>query len=450
MLRRTLVPDRSEGDINLGDQRRRWQGDHIGAAARAVLDADADAFIHQSLSTPCLNVLRGAHGIFLEDDAGRRIMDFHGNSAHQVGYGHPHVVEAVVRQLQSLPFCPRRYTHDGAVELADRLTALAPPALRDGKVLLAPSGAVAVGIALKLVRAATGRHRTLSMWGAFHGATLEASSVGGEALFRSGLGPLMPGAEHVPPFSPGDCVFRCGGRCSMACADYVERVLDAEGDVAAVIAEPIRCTTARVPPSDYWRRIRAACDRAGTLLIFDEIPTCLGRTGRWYASEHAGVDPDLLVLGKGLGGAVVPQAAVLARRALDVAPDKALGHYTHEKSPIGCAAALATLDVIEREALNERSEAMGARLVAGLRALRHPAIADVRGCGLLVGVELVLDGRPAVDLADRVMYESLSRGLSFKVGGGNVLVLTPPLTITPAQIDEAVGILGAALAAAAG
>ena len=432
----------AEGDVNLSPLRRAWERDHVGPAARALLDRDAAAYLHQSLSTPCLDALVEAQGIWLVDADGRRYMDFHGNNVHQVGYRHPRVIDAIKRQLDTLPFSPRRYTNAAAVELAERLAALAPEPL--GKVLLAPAGTLAIGMALKLARVATGRHKTVSMWDSFHGASLDAISVGGEAVFRRGMGPLLPGTEHAPPCGPRDCLFGCGAACSARCAEYVEYVLAKEEDVAAVVVETVRCTDVQIPPPAYYRTLRAACDRHGALLILDEVPIGLGRTGTAFAFEHYGIVPDMVVIGKGLGGAVFPLAALIARRDLDVAGDRALGHYTHEKSSVGCAAALATLDVIADEGLLARAQGLGARALAQLAdvASRHPLVGDVRGIGLLLGVELVrADGSPARREAERVMYACLARGLAFKVGQGNVLNLSPPLVIAEDDLDRAIAIL---------
>lgn len=428
--------------MNLSPRRRAFERDHVRGATRALLDRDAAAYLHQSLSTPCFDALVEAEGIWLTDVDGRRYMDFHGNNVHQVGYRHPRVIDAVKRQLDTLPFSPRRFTNATAVELAERLGTLAPDPL--GKVLLAPGGTLAIGMALKLARLATGRHKTISMWDAFHGASLDAISIGGEAIFRRDMGPLMPGAEHVPPCDPRACRFRCGGTCDAGCADYVDYVLGREQDVAAVIVETVRCTDVQIPPESYYRRLRAACDRHGALLILDEVPIGLGRTGTMFAFERYGIVPDMVVLGKGLGGAVFPMAALIARRDLDLAGDRALGHYTHEKSSVGCAAALATLDVIEDERLLERSRGLGLRAMERLRALesRHRLVGEVRGVGLLLGVELVRpDGSPARDEAERVMYGCLARGLSFKIGQGNVVTLSPPLVIGEDDLDRALDIL---------
>src|SRR6476646_2336467 len=415
----------AEGDVNLSPLRKRWEAENLAPATRDLLAEDARYFLHQSLSTPCFIALASASGIWLEDVEGRRYMDFHGNSVHQVGHGHPRVVQAVKHALDTLPFSPRRFTNEAAVALARRLVELAPGDL--AKVLLAPGGTSAIGMALKLARLATGRHKTISMWDAFHGASLDAISIGGEALFRRDIGPLLPGTEHVPPCDPRNCRFGCAGTCEARCADYVEYVLDKEEDVAAVIVETIRSTDVQVPPRAYYETLRRACDRHGALLILAEIHIALGRTGTLFAFEHYDIVPDMVVIGKGLGGGVFPLAALVAREGLDVAADRALGHYTHEKSSVGCAAALATLAVIEDEHLLDRAAQLGARALARMQDMRRrlPLIGDVRGIGLLLGVELVdpVTGGPARDAAERVLYHCLGAGLSFKVGQGNVLVL---------------------------
>ena len=437
----------AEGDVNTSPLRREFEAAHVHARTRALLDADADVFLHQSLSTPCFNALASCDGIWLTDVEGRRVMDFHGNNVHQVGYRHPHVMAAVRQQLDTLPFSPRRFTNAAAIDLAARVAELAPDPL--GKVLFAPGGTLAIGMALKLARLATGRHKTLSLWDSFHGASLDAISIGGEAIFRKNIGPLLPGTEHAPPCDPAACRFGCGGVCSAKCAEYIDYVLGKEEDVGAVIIETVRCTDVQIPPLDYYRIVRDACDRHGALLILDEVPICLGRTGRMFAFEHYGIVPDMVVLGKGLGGAVFPMAALIARRDLDIAPDRALGHYTHEKSSVGCAAALATLEVIENERLLERSRELGARALERLREMkrRHRLVADVRGIGLLLGIELTRAGVPARHEAEQVMYHCLAHGLSFKVGQGNVLTLSPPLVISDGDLDRAMVIVDNALTA---
>ncbi len=447
---RSPTPRPSEGDSNQSPYRQQWQERHVDVATRALLQRDERAFLRQSLSTPCLDVLTGASGSFLTDVQGRSFLDFHGNSAHQVGYGHPRVVQAVVEQLHGLPFCPRRYSNRPAIELGERLSALAP--MRNAKILLAPGGTSAIGMALKLARMATGRFKTISMWESFHGASLDAISLGGESLFRQNIGPLLPGTEHVPPADPYRCLWNPGGECGDCdgrCARYLEYVLEQEGDVAAVVAEPIRCTSVNAVPPGYWQRVRRACDHHGTLLVFDETAVCLGRTGTMFACQQEGVEPDIMVIGKGLGGGIFPLAAILARGDLDIAPDRALGHYTHEKNPVACAAALATIDIIVDEGLCARAVLLGGRSVAFLQRLakRFPLIGDVRGRGLLFGADLVIDRtskEPAIDAADRILYHCLAGGLSFKVSNGSFLTLTPPLTIGEDELDRGLDILAGA------
>jgi 4-aminobutyrate aminotransferase len=276
------------------------------------------------------------------------------------------------------------------------------------------------------------------MWDAFHGASLDAISIGGEAIFRRDAGPLLPGTEHVPPPALAARFFGDDGRGHERLADYIDYVLDVQGDVAAVIAEPVRWTTLEAPPADFWPRVRASCDRHGALLIFDEIPSCLGRTGTMFACEQMGCVPDMLVLGKGLGGGVFPMAALIAREDLDVAADRALGHYTHEKSSVGCAAAMATLDVIRDEDLLRRSRELGAYGLERLR--RMESAVAVRGLGLSFGVEVAGSA-----VAEAAMYRCLTNGLSFKIGGGNVLTLCPPLTITQTELDAAFEVLALSL-----
>jgi len=285
------------------------------------------------------------------------------------------------------------------------------------------------------------------MWDSFHGASLDAISIGGEAIFRQDMGPLLPGTEHVPPPDEYHCIYECRGRggCDMMCARYVEYVLEKEGDIAAVIAEPIR-STPYIPKPEYWQIIRKACDRHGALLIFDEIPHALGRTGRMFTCENFDVVPDMLVIGKGLGGGVFPLAALIARENLDVAGNRALGHYTHEKSPVACAAALATIRYVEENKLAEHARTLGNHALVRMADMmdRHPLIGDVRGLGLFLGIELVKDrttGERATEEAEAMMYAALSRGLSFKLTMGNILTLTPALIITREEMDRALDII---------
>ena len=432
----------TEGDANTSVARATWDSAAVDPQTRDLLDRDARAFLHQSLSSPCLSTIVRAEGIWIEDTAGRRFMDFHGNSVHHLGYGHPHVVAAIKDQLDSLPFSPRRFTNDVSVTLAERLGQLAPAGL--DKVLFTTGGSDTIEVALKIARAATGRFKTLSFWDSFHGAGFGAASVGGEATFRSHIaGPLLPGAEHIAPFHCYHCAYGHPGpdQCGLACASMVDYVLRREGDVAAVIAEPMRAIPV-VPPPGYWQAVQAACHRHGTLLIMDEIPTGLGKTGRFFAFDHDGITPDIVTLGKALGGGVLPLAAVVARADLDVAGEFAIGHYTHEKNPVTARAGLAMLQVIEEDGLVDRAARLGTaamdRLRDSLGTLPH--VGEIRGRGLMFGVEIVTDRDsrdPDPGRAERIFYACLAEGLSFKISAGNVLTLSPPMVIAQADLDHA-------------
>ncbi|MEO9877158.1 MAG: aspartate aminotransferase family protein [Anderseniella sp.] len=440
----------TEGESNTSDARANWAASNTGERSRPLLERDADAFMHQSLSSPCVNTIARADGIWIEDLDGRRYMDFHGNSVHHIGYGHPRLIAAIKDQLDDLSFSPRRFTNDVSVRLAERLGKLAPGDLK--RVLFTTGGSDAVEVALKIARAATGRFKTLSFWDAFHGAGFGASSVGGEATFRSHIaGPLTPGAEHVAPFACYRCPYGHPGpdNCGLACASMVDYVLEREGDVAAVIAEPMRAVP-QIPPPGYWQKVREACDRHGTLLIFDEIPTGLGKTGKFFSFDHDGVVPDICVVGKSLGGGILPIAAAIAREDLNVCGEFAIGHYTHEKNPVTARAALTTLDIIEDEGLVERSARLGEYAMDRLRefASRCPIAGDVRGRGLMFGVEIVSDKEtrsPAPELAEKIYYKCLDQGLSFKISQGCVLTLSPPLTIAREDLDVALTMVETAI-----
>lgn len=441
----------AESDVNSSPNRTKWANANHRDDANRLLARDADVFLHQSVSTPCLGAIRRAEGIWIEDFSGNRFMDFHGNNVHHVGYGHPRLIEAISRQMNELPFAPRRFTCEVAVELAEKLASISPGSL--GKVLFTTGGSDAVEVALAYARAATGRHKTISFWDAYHGTGFGARSIGGEQMFRSGpIGPLLPGNNHVPPF--GDYRNAWGVRegSSDLCARQIEYVLEKEGDVGAVISEPSRCVP-YFPAAGFWKRVKAACDAHGALLIFDEIPLGLGKTGRMFSCQHEDVVPDILVIGKSLGGGILPIAATICRPELDVCKEFAFGHYTHEKNPVTARAALTTIQIIEEEGLVKNAARVGELALARLHQMkqRFTEIGDVRGRGCLFGIELVTDREtrdPADDLADKVLYESLSRGLSFKTTMGNILTFTPPLIVNENEMSKAMDIVEASIEAA--
>ncbi|MCP4979461.1 MAG: aspartate aminotransferase family protein [Gammaproteobacteria bacterium] len=438
-----FIPAGAEGDVNYSPLRKAWQDRNLDVKSRELLDRDASAFLHQSVSTPCLMGVSKVEGLWIEDVAGRRYMDFHGNNVHHIGYGHPRLIEAITRQMQELPFAPRRYTCDVAVELAEKLAAITPGDL--SKVLFATGGSDAVEIAMKIARIASGRFKTISFWDSFHGAGFGASSIGGEQMFRSPIGPPLAGALHVPPFGDYRNAWNVSEGSGDLCANQIRYILQKEGDVGAVIAEPTRAVP-YIAPAGFWQKVRDACNEFGALLIFDEIPTGLGKTGRMFSCEHDQVVPDIMVLGKALGGGVLPISAVVCRPELDVTGHFAIGHYTHEKNPVSARAALTTIQIIEQEGLVDNAARVGNQALSLLTKMKgdHPLIGDVRGRGLLFGAELVLDRdtrEVAIEAADKVLYKALDRGLSFKTTMGNVLTFTPPLITNETQMDQAMSIV---------
>ncbi len=434
----------TEGDINISRYRTNWCNDHLSDISKTLLSKDESVFIHQSLSTPCLNVLEDCDGIFLKDVEGRTYMDFHGNNVHQIGYKNKYVIDKIKEQLDELPFSPRRYTNRKSIECAQKLIDISPPNLN--RVLFAPSGAVAISTALKLARIATNKHKIIVNWDSFHGATMDTISVGGESLFRKDLGPLMSGVFHVPPATSYRGIFTKENDDDLAYANYIEYVVEKEQDIGAILIETVRNTDVQIPSKAYWKKLRKICDKHDILLILDEIPICLGRTGHFFACEHFDIQPDILVIGKGLGGGVFPMAAMLTNEKLNIAQTTSLGHYTHEKSPIGAAAALATIEYIEGENLLYQVNEMSLYMHQQLHDLKNEfdLIGDVRGIGLLWAIELVEDRNTkskASTQAERVMYKCLEMGLSFKVSQSNVLTLSPPLIINKAQLLTAVQII---------
>ena len=439
----------TEGDVNASSFREQWNESISDNNTKGILERDNNSFLHQSLSTPCLDVIESAEGIYIINGSGKKYMDFHGNNVHQVGYGNEFVKEAVKKQMDTLPFCPRRYTNETAVKLAEKLGALSPGNL--SRVLLMPGGTTAVSTALKLARAVTGKHKIVTCWDSFHGASMDAISVGGEAQFRSYMGPMMPGVERIPPPSSYRGIFSDNEKGDVFNAEYLEYVIEKEGDIGAFIAETIRNTDVQIPSKPFWKKVREICTKHGVLLILDEIPIAFGRTGTMFSYEHYGIEPDIVCLGKGLGAGIIPIAAIVARDDFNVADDVALGHYTHEKGTLGSAAALAMLQFIEDNRLLEKVKEDELFMKEQLTALKekYPLIGDIRGIGLLWGIELVRDRNTkekAIKESEAVMYECLKRGMSFKVSAGNVLQLSPPLIITRDQLKEALSIVETAIA----
>lgn len=432
-----------EGDLNLTPARRLWT-EKQSKRINDFIDEDKRLFISQALSTPCLSVIAKSYGIYLEDLDGKKYIDFHGNSLHQLGYGNETIKDAIKKAMDELPFCPRRFTNLPAIDLARKIASCAPGSLN--KVLFAPGGSEVNSMAIKLARIITGRFKIISMWDSYHGAGLDTISLGGEQVFRREMGPLMNGVEHVPPVNTFRGLLSDHPRGEMIYADYIEYIMEQEGDIGAVMAETIRNTDVQIPSKAYWKRVREICDYYNALLILDEIPIGLGRTGKMFAFEHFGIQPDIVTLGKGLGAGIMPMAALILSDKFESDPVKSVGHFTHEKSPLGAVAALETINYIENEGLLERvhklEEYMRGRLLHLKR--KYDRIGDVRGLGLIWGIEMVKDPKTKLrdsSLAESIMYRCLEKGLSFKVSHGNVINLSPPLIIAEHELDTALGIL---------
>ncbi|EHR0246068.1 aspartate aminotransferase family protein [Vibrio parahaemolyticus] len=440
---------RSEGDVNTTPARQAWNASMDDERTQALLKRDSEVFLHQAMSTPCLDTLEAAEGIYIQDATGKKYMDFHGNNVHQLGYGHPHVINRVQEQIAKLPFSPRRFTNETAIECAEKLTQICGGELN--RVLFAPGGTSAVGMALKLARHITGNYKVVSLWDSFHGASLDAISVGGEACFRQDMGPLMAGVERIPPAVSYRGAFPVADGSDVHYADYLEYVIEKEGGVGAFIAEAVRNTDVQVPSKAYWKRIREICDKHNVMLIIDDIPNGMGRSGEWFTYQAYDIEPDMLCIGKGLGGGLVPIAAMVTKDKYNTAEQISMGHYTHEKSPIGCAAALATMEAIEQDGLLDKAKADSQFMREKLLEMKakYSVIGDVRGIGMLWGIELVTDHESkarAYDEAEAVLYQCLNNGVSFKVSQGNVIQLSPPLIITREQLTEALAIFEEAIA----
>ncbi|MEH6659180.1 aspartate aminotransferase family protein [Leeuwenhoekiella marinoflava] len=433
-----------EGDINLSEGRKKWLAEEVDEATKDLLAKDAQYFLHQALSTPCMDVLAHAKGPFITNTSGKNYFDFHGNNVHQIGFSHPKLIEALKKQLDQLTFSTRRYTNETAINFAKKLTSLTPGL---DKILMTPNGSSAVGIALKLARAVTGKYKVLSFWDSFHGASLDVVSVSGESVFREQMGPLMPSVERIPPPITYRGIYENNEDKAL---EYLEYILEKDNQIGAFLAETVRNTDVQIPSKKFWKAARKLCDKHDVLLILDEIPIALGRTGKLFAYEHFDIVPDILCLGKGLGGGIIPQAAIVTKSEYDRFNHISLGHYTFEKSPMGAAAALTTLQIIEEEHLLEHVVYLEGMVQATLNDFQHKykIIGDIRGLGLLWGIELVKDRttkEKATAEAEAIMYECLKNGLSFKVSKGNVLQLCPALSITTTQLAEGLAILENAL-----
>lgn len=424
---------------------------------RHWLEEDRKYFLHQALSTPVMNVLSRTEGAYIYDLDGRRYLDLHGNGVHNIGFNHPEVVAAVKKQLDDqLAFTPRRYTNQPAVRLAKKLVECSPEGL--DRVLFCPGGSEAIEMALILAKQVTGKWKTISFYDCYHGTTYQAATVGGDPHFTLGQGPMVPGAFHVefPNYYRNPWGLHHETDREQIDDLYlrqIEVILKHHPDLAAIIGTPI-ASAPHVPSAYFWERVAELCRQHDAFLIFDEIVCGLGRSGKLFAHEHY-VTPDVAVMGKSLGGGVVPFAGILTREKHNVIQHRSIGHFTHEKSPLSAAAALAVLDVLERDQIPSRVAELGDYFRESLLALqdRFPAIGHVDGKGFLMGVELVTDQKTkerAMDLAQGVLTFCLERGLSFKLYEGSMITMRPALIIGKEEIDFIVQTIGEALEFASG
>jgi 4-aminobutyrate aminotransferase len=393
----------------------------------------------------------------IEDVDGNRYLDFMaGIAVAATGHSHPAVVAAISQAAgRFLHICGSDFYYEGMAAVCERLARLAPGPSKK-RVFLTNSGTEAIEGAIKLARNSTRRPALVAFKGAFHGRTYGAMTLtSSKARQHAGFGPLLPEVYHVPF---GYC-YRCEfskqyPSCGLFCVGEIERDLFARQldprDVAAIFVEPIQGEGGYVvPPVDYLRGLRALCDKYGILLVADEIQCGIGRTGKMFASELAGIEPDILVTAKGLASGM-PLGAIVARESIMRWETGAHGS-TFGGNPVCCAAALATLDLVEREYM-ANAAAMGERLLQGARGLanRYPAIGDVRGVGLMVGLEFVADreSRTAAPALVRDLVQlAFSKGLLLLGAGRSTLRLAPPLVVDADDIDTGLAILDECLAA---
>jgi 4-aminobutyrate aminotransferase len=417
-----------------------------GPAGQAIIDGDL-AVTSGSLPRAYPLVPRRALGSVVEDADGNLFLDCNaGIAVTSTGHCHPTVVAAVTEQAGEL----LHYSaSDFYLPIYSRMcNALAATAPMDGpvRVFLTNSGAEAVEGSLKLARYATGRPYVISFFGAFHGRSYGAMTLtASKAKYHQGFGPLVPGVLHAPyAYNQVDPVSGARTHDEEETFAYLEDVLFryqvAPAEVAAIFVEPVQGEGGYiVPPASWLHRLRALCDKYGILLVADEVQSGMGRTGRMWAIEHSGVQPDILISAKGIASGL-PLGAFMARAPLMEKWGAGAHGSTYGGSPLPCAAGLATLSVIESEGLLGNATAVGAQLLDGLRSIwdDHPeVITDVRGVGLMIGIEL-----RTPELAELVQQRAFERGLLVLECGESSIRVSPPLVITRDEAAIAVKILG--------
>ncbi|MBS1253682.1 MAG: Isoleucine 2-epimerase [Anaerolineales bacterium] len=422
--------------------------------SKALIERD-EAHTSTSLIRPYPLAVKRARGAVVEDLDGNRFLDFAaGIAVCTTGHCHPRVVDAIQRQAEKLIHISCDFYYEPYVELAEKLTSLAPDN-EPWRVFFANSGAEAVEGAVKLARYYTGRPRIIAFQGAFHGRTMGAVTLtASKVTQKRGFAPMLPGVEHIPY---GYC-YRCAynltyPECDVHCVDVLEeqhfRRFVPPDEVAAIIVEPIQGEGGYVvPPPDWLPRLRELCDRHGILLIADEVQSGMGRTGRLFASEHWGVVPDIITRSSDLASGM-PISAFLAKEEM---MDWETGAHstTFGGNPVSCAAALETIELLE-DCLMANAAERGAWMMEQLEklALDSPIIGDVRGLGLMIGVEFVRDKHtrePAPDLRDKVLDRLYRHGLLTLGCGESGIRFSPPLTVSQAEVEIAMDLFAEAVA----
>ena len=438
-------------DSNLVD----FKTDVPGPKARSYVARDREA-VSPSYTRSYPFVMDRGQGSLVWDVDGNRYIDFNaGIAVVATGHAHPKVVKAIQEQAAKfIHMAGTDFYYAVQIELAEKLNSLTPGD-EPKQLFFTNSGAEAVEAALKLARYHTGRPHCLAFLGAFHGRTMGAVSLtASKVLQRRGFAPLVPGITHVPY---GYC-YRCAYNleypsCDIFCVDYIEstvfKQLVAADEVAAIFVEPIQGEGGYVvPPLEYHVRLKELADKHGILLVADEIQMGMGRTGKWFSIEHWGVVPDITLIAKGIASGM-PLGAMVARREVMDWPFGAHG-TTFGGNPVSCAAASATIQVIEEEGLVGNAARMGKRLTDAAQEMqgRHPVIGDVRGKGLIVGLELVKDHdtrEPAGELRDQVVQLAFEKGLLILGCGPSGVRFVPALTVDADTVDEALAIIEDAL-----
>jgi len=419
-----------------------------GPRAKEIIARDART-VSQNLTKDVPLVVARGRGMVVEDVDGNLFLDFAaGISTVSTGHCHPEVVKAVQAQAGELiHICYTDFYYPVYLELCEELARIAPIS-GNKRVFLTNSGAEAVETAVKLARVRTGRQKVIGFFGAFHGRTYGAMTLtASKTVQRKGYGPLVPDILHTHYAYCYRCpVNRKPETCSVECLElltesYFHHTVDPQ-EVAAIIVEPIQGEGGFIPPhKEFLPRLQRLCRDNGILLIADEVQCGMGRTGRMFALEHFGIDPDMIILAKGIASGM-PIAAVIARD--DVMKWNDGGHgSTFGGNPVSCASALATLRLLQ-EGLVDNAGTVGAYLIEKLQRLkgRHAGIGDVRGLGLMVGIEVVgRGGEPDPGTRDRVIEKAFEQGLLTLPCGSSTIRLSPPLIAGRADVDKAVAIL---------